>query len=117
MGTTGEGGMVLTNCPELAERARELRNLCFNPRKRRFVHDDLGWNYRMTNMQAALGLAQLEHLPEAVARKREIGGLLDKLLQGCPGLILPPRENARGESNIYWVFGVEVAPELPVDAE
>ena len=56
--TTGEGGMVVTNDSFIAERCRSLRNLCFN-NKRRFVHDELGWNYRMTNIQAALGVAQL----------------------------------------------------------
>mmetsp|Transcript_112691 Transcript_112691/g.313492 ORF Transcript_112691/g.313492 Transcript_112691/m.313492 type:complete len:388 (-) Transcript_112691:140-1303(-) len=115
--TTGEGGMVLTDSPELAEKCRQLRNLCFDPRKRRFVHEDLGWNYRMTNLQAALGLAQLEHLDAAVARKREVGRLYNELLQGCPGLVLPRDTNASGETNIYWVYGVEVTPDVPADAE
>jgi len=114
--TTGEGGMVLTDDPALAERCRSLRNLCFNP-KRRFVHEELGWNYRMTNLQAALGLAQLEHIEEAVARKREIGKLYGELLHGCPGLALPPEQNSEGEANIYWVYGVEVLPHLDADAE
>jgi len=115
--TTGEGGMVLVDSPELAESCQELRNLCFSHRKRRFVHDDLGWNYRMTNLQAALGVAQLQHLDAAVVRKREIGRLYSKLLEGCPGLILPPDQNAAGEANIYWVYGVEVALDVPLDAE
>lgn len=115
--TSGEGGMVLTDNPEVAEKCRQLRNLCFDAKKRRFVHEDLGWNYRMTNMQAALGLAQLEHLDEAVVRKREIGRLYTKLLEGCPGLILPPEQNTSGEINIYWVYGVEVAADVPADAE
>merc|ERR1719247_1710923 len=115
--TSGEGGMVLTNSEELADKCRMLRNLCFNPRKRRFVHEDLGWNYRMTNLQAALGLAQLQHLGEAVKRKREIGHLYDELLAGCPGLVLPPVRNSCGDENIYWIYGVEVRPEVPVDAE
>lgn len=115
--TTGEGGMVLVNCPELADKCQQLRNLCFNPRKRRFVHDDLGWNYRMTNLQAALGLAQLQHLDAAVIRKREIGRLYNKLLDGCPGLRLPPDQNTEGEVNIYWVYGVEVALDAKFDAE
>jgi len=115
--TTGEGGMVLVDSPELADKCRLLRNLCFDPRKRRFVHEDLGWNYRMTNLQAALGLAQLEHLDEAVVRKREVGRLYNELLRGCPGLVLPPDTSANGETNIYWVYGVEVMPDVPVDAE
>jgi len=115
--TSGEGGMVLTNKPELAERCRQLRNLCFDPSKRRFVHEDLGWNYRMTNLQAALGLAQLEHLNASIVRKREIGQLYSQLLEGCPGLILPAGENSGGESNIYWVYGIELAPDVTLDAE
>ncbi len=60
--TTGEGGMILTNDKALAERCKKLRNLCFEPNGPRFVHYELGWNYRMTNLQAALGLAQLEQI-------------------------------------------------------
>ena len=72
--TTGEGGMVVTNDDQLAEKCRSLRNLCFQPNKR-FVHERLGWNFRMTNMQAALGLAQLERLVEFVKRKRRMGAI------------------------------------------
>jgi len=115
--TSGEGGMVLVDCPDLAERCRQLRNLCFNPKKRRFVHDDLGWNYRMTNLQAALGWAQLQHLDASVRRKREIGRLYSELLEGCPGLVLPKDRNATDEENIYWVYGVEVAESVSADAE
>jgi perosamine synthetase len=70
--TTGEGGMLLTDDERLAERCRSLRNLCFQP-ERRFVHEELGYNFRMTNLQAALGLAQLERLDEFVKRKRPMG--------------------------------------------
>ena len=57
--TTGEGGMIVCNDDALAQKCRSLRNLCFKP-ERRFVHDELGWNFRITNLQAAIGLAQLE---------------------------------------------------------
>src|SRR5207302_1947906 len=77
--TTGEGGMVLTDDPALAERCRSLRNLCF--KKKRFVHDELGWNFRMSNVQAALGVAQLERLDESVQRKRAMGRRYHALLQ------------------------------------
>ena len=70
--TTGEGGMILTDDENLANICRELRNLCFKPNKR-FVHDRLGWNVRMTNLQAAVGLAQLERLDEFLIKKRWIG--------------------------------------------
>jgi perosamine synthetase len=73
--TTGEGGMVVTNDLELCERVRSKRNLCFGAdEETRFIHDDIGFNYRMTNLQAAVGLAQLQHLDEAVAAKMAIAG-------------------------------------------
>jgi perosamine synthetase len=63
-----------------------MRNLCFQ--KKRFVHEELGWNYRMSNLQAALGVAQLERLEHFVIRKREIGKLYNTLLRDVPGLQL-----------------------------
>jgi len=111
---TGEGGMVLMDDPDLAERCRSLRNLCFVP-ERRFVHEDLGWNFRMTNMQAALGLAQLERLQEFVGRKRRMGARYDELLRGTPGLELPPSRAAYAES-VYWVYGLLLSVDVPYDA-
>ena len=70
--TTGEGGMVLTDDGALADRCRALRNLCFQPQKR-FVHEELGWNFRMSNLQAALGIAQLGRLDQSVRKKRQMG--------------------------------------------
>jgi perosamine synthetase len=102
--TTGEGGMVLVNDDQLAERCRSLRNLCFMPQKR-FVHEALGWNMRMTNIQAALGLAQVERWDESVIRKREMGALYTDLLKDLPGFTLPPAKTAYAD-NIYWVFGL-----------
>jgi perosamine synthetase len=102
--TTGEGGMVVTDDDDLAEQARSLRNLCFQPAKR-FVHDRLGWNYRMTNMQAALGLAQLEQMGEFVERKREMGRRYNELLEDLTGVQLPLVRTTYAD-NIYWVFGL-----------
>merc|ERR1712137_558397 len=115
--TTGEGGMVLTDNADLAKKCRFLRNQYFDVSKRRFVHEDLGWNYRMTNLQAALGLAQLQHVDEAVQRKRQIGQLYSELLRDCPGLILPPHTDASENINLYWVYGIVLAEEVPADAE
>ena len=112
--TTGEGGMVFTDDARLAERSRSLRNLCFN-NKKRFVHDELGWNYRMTNMQAALGLAQLERLNEFVGRKRYMGKRYNELLSGLSGVKLPLVRTDYAE-NIYWVFGLVLDGELGIDA-
>lgn len=103
--TTGEGGMLLTNDPELADRCRKLRNLAFEPQGRRFVHKELGWNYRMTNMQAALGLAQLEKIEEHIVRKREIGNMYQAGLKGLKGCQLP-LDKTEYADNIYWVFGI-----------
>lgn len=113
--TTGEGGMVVTDDAALAERCKSLRNLCFQAKKR-FVHDELGWNYRMTNLQAALGLAQLERLDEFAARKRAMGKRYRELLSGIPGVELPPEKTSYAES-IYWVFGLVLNDSVPFDAE
>jgi perosamine synthetase len=112
--TTGEGGMIVTNNDRLAEECRSLRNLCFQPQKR-FVHERLGWNLRMTNMQAALGLAQLERLDEFVTRKRRMGQRYTELLSGIPGIELPLARTEYAK-NIYWVYGLILKNEFPFDA-
>jgi len=112
--TTGEGGIILADDPIIAERCKSLRNLCFKPEKR-FVHDELGWNMRMTNLQAALGLAQLERLDEFVLKKRSMGHRYNELLAGTPGLVLPVRRKEYAES-IYWVYGVVLDESVPFDA-
>jgi perosamine synthetase len=112
--TTGEGGMVVTDDRALAERCRSLRNLCFQP-ARRFVHEELGWNYRMTNLQAALGLAQLERLDEFVQRKRAMGRRYTELLTGLSGVQLPLVATDYAD-NIYWVFGLVLNDNVPIDA-
>lgn len=113
--TTGEGGMIVTNNKQLAEECRSLRNLCFQSQKR-FVHERLGWNYRMTNMQAALGLAQLERLDEFVTRKRGMGTRYTELLAGIEDIQLPLAKTDYAE-NIYWVFGIVLDEKLGFDAE
>ncbi len=113
--TTGEGGMVLTDDEALAGRCRSLRNLCFLAKKR-FVHEELGYNFRMTNLQAALGLAQLERLEFFVARKRRMGERYRDRLSDIEGLELMPVQTDYAE-NIYWVFGVVLKEEnVPFDA-
>jgi perosamine synthetase len=114
--TTGEGGMILTDDDGLAERCRGLRNLCFLPKGRRFVHEELGWNFRLTNLQAALGLAQLDRLDEFVAKKRRMGSLYSELLRDLPG-IQNPLSRTDYADNIYWVYGIVLADELGFDAE
>lgn len=113
--TTGEGGMILTDDDELVEVCRSLRNLCFQPSKR-FVHERLGWNLRMTNMQAALGLAQLERLDDFVERKRNMGAQYTELLKNSKGLQLPLVKTDYAD-NIYWVYGIVLDESLGIDAE
>ena len=102
--TTGEGGMILTDDDSVAEKLRSLRNLCFTAHKR-FVHEELGWNMRMTNVQAAIGVAQLERWDESIARKKEIGKLYTELLKDVKGIQLPIEKTAYCD-NVYWVYGI-----------
>jgi perosamine synthetase len=113
--TTGEGGIIVTDNEQLAEKCRSLRNLCFIPRKR-FIHEELGWNFRMTNLQAALGVAQLERLDEFLTKKRKVGRLYDQLLQNVKGIQTPLPSNHIGE-NIYWVYALVLDDDVPFDAE
>jgi perosamine synthetase len=103
--TTGEGGMILTNSESLAQRFQKLRNLAFEPKGRRFIHHELGWNYRMTNLQAAIGVAQLENIEKHLAQKRKIGKLYQRHLSGLNGFITP-LESTDYADNVYWVFGL-----------
>ena len=112
--TTGEGGMMVTDDLALAERCRSLRNLCFKP-EQRFVHDELGWNFRMSNLQAALGVAQLERLDEFVRIKRRMGARYSELLENTKGLQLPLKGTPYAE-NIYWVYGLVLEDTVPFDA-
>lgn len=101
--TTGEGGMIVMNNQDLYKQCRYLRNLAFdNPR---FVHQDLGYNFRMSNIQAALGLAQLEKLDEFIERKHEMGLYYQQGLQNLDKVQCPVAETSYAQ-NIYWVFGL-----------
>jgi len=102
--TTGEGGIILTNKKKVYEKACNLRNLAFG-KKNRFNHEDIGWNYRFTNMQAALGLSQLKRMKKIVSLKRNIGMQYFNLLKNNKNIIVQePKQN--NENNIYWIFGI-----------
>ena len=113
--TTGEGGMIVTNDPEIADRCRGFRNLCFQAHKR-FVHETLGWNYRMTNLQAGLGLAQLEKIDRHIEIKRQIGAKYNEWLCDIKKLERPPSDQDYAR-NIYWVYGLILSDSVPYDAE
>ncbi len=101
--TTGEGGMVLTDDPELAERLQSYRNLCFR-KERRFYHTELGTNYRLTNLQAAIGSAQVDRIDDIVEKKRAMGTMYSDLLAGCKYLQLPVEKS--WAKNVYWMYGI-----------
>ena len=112
--TTGEGGMVVTNDDEIAERAAWLKDLAYSA-DRRFVHPEIGYNYRMTNVQAAIGLGQAEQLDKLVQMRRENARLYDERLRGVEGLRLPP-EKPWAKSN-YWMYGVLVKDSFGLDRD
>lgn len=111
--TTGEGGMVVTDDEAIAERCKMLRNLCFR-KDVRYVHDEISDNYRFTNLQAAVGLAQLERLDEFVEKKRQMGRYYTNELRNIEGLILPI-EKTEYADNIYWVYGIVLDKDIQID--
>jgi len=102
--TTGEGGMVLVNDDHLGEKCKSLRNLCFG-KKDRFYHEDIGWNFRMSNLQAAVGVAQLERIFLTIQKKKEIGEVYQAALSNQGNFYLPLKSTSYCD-NIYWVFGI-----------
>lgn len=108
--TTGEGGMVVTDDDQLAARLRSLRNLCFRP-EQRFLHEELGHNYRLTNLQAAIGLAQIERIDELIAAKRLMAARYRERLAGLPGVTLPVE--LPWARHVYWMYGIVI--DRPMD--
>lgn len=113
--TTGEGGMIVTDNEQIAEKCRSLRNLCFN-KERRFLHYDLGWNYRFTNLQSALGIAQLEKLNKFIIKKRLIGENYNKELSKINLFNIPLNEKSYAK-NIYWVYGIVLKKNSPIKTD
>ena len=113
--TTGEGGMIVTDNIEIAKKCKSLRNICFNS-KRRFMHYDLGWNYRFTNLQSAVGLAQLEKLNFFINKKRKIGNFYHSELSKIKIFNVPVKKEKYAK-NIYWVYGVVLKKNSPIKLE
>ena len=107
--TTGEGGMILTNDKKICEKSKSLRNLSFGNAQNRFNHEDIGWNYRMSSLQAAMGISQLKKINYLVKRKREIGKMYHQLLKNNKYIKTQSRSSTYAK-NIFWVFGVLVKP-------
>lgn len=106
--------MVVTDDHKLADRLRSLRNLCFLP-QRRFFHEEIGFQFRMTNLQAAMGLAQLERMDQIVAAKRHMGAVYTRLLKGTPGIQLPVERP--WAKSVYWMYGLVVDESTGLDAK
>lgn len=112
--TTGEGGMVVTDDPVIAERAASYRNLCFKPEKR-FYHTELGYNFRMSNLQAAIGVAQLERIEELISIKRTLGKYYRQRLSSIPSVRFQvEKPYAR---SVYWMYSIELDEASGIDAE
>mgnify|MGYP001338651616 CR=1 FL=1 len=114
--TTGEGGMILTDNKRFYEKCVSLRNLCFGSGNDRFNHDDIGWNYRITNIQAAIGCGQLKNINWIINRKREIGNRYTYLLKKNNKIYIQPEKNEFSK-NIYWVFGVVIRPNNKINRD
>lgn len=101
--TTGEGGMILFRDKEVAGRAAMLRDHGMN-RERRYWHEVVGYNYRLTNIQAAIGVAQMERIDAFVSTKRRLGARYTKAFSAIKGVVLPP---ARDDIvNSYWLYTI-----------
>lgn len=112
--TTGEGGMVVTGNNEYARRAKAYRNLCFGETER-FSHDELGYNFRMTNLQAAIGVARLEQIDKFIKIKRQLAEYYkDRLSEIKQIRFLTEKPYAK---SVYWVYAVELNPEAGIDAK
>jgi len=109
--TTGEGGMVVTASDDIAEKARSLKDLAHSPQKR-FFHTELGFNYRMTNLQAALGLAQLEEIEKFIEIKQNIASSYRSLLSGVRGLTLP--QEKEWAKSVCWMYTVLVGKDFGI---
>ncbi|OGY50253.1 MAG: hypothetical protein A3J65_04455 [Candidatus Buchananbacteria bacterium RIFCSPHIGHO2_02_FULL_45_11b] len=108
--TTGEGGMVITNNGKYAQKLRLLKNLAFI--KPRFVHQEIGFNYRLTNIAAAIGVAQLEKISQFIAARRKNAKLYNQRLKKING-ILPPVEK-KYVKNVYWMYAIRLAKNFPL---
>jgi len=111
---TGEGGMVLTDSKKYKEKAEKLRNLGFD-REKRFLHQELARNYRMTNLQAAVGFAQLKKIKKLIKIKIENGKKYNKKLRELKGLKTPIEKD--WAKNIYWMYGIVLKESTGFNAE
>ena len=114
--TTGEGGMITTNNKKIYQKMLSLRNLSFG-KKNRFNHDDIGWNYRMTNMQATLGISQLSRIKNIVKTRHAVGLQYYNKLKNNKNIFIPEPKKIFSK-NIYWVIGIVIInKKINIDAK
>mgnify|MGYP001577023523 CR=1 FL=1 len=112
--TTGEGGMVVTDNEKYARRARAYRNLYFGDEER-FNHADIGYNFRMTNMQAAVGVARLEQVEKSIETKRKMAEYYKDGLSAVKQVrFMTEKPYAR---SVYWVYAIQIKPGSGMDAD
>jgi len=109
--TTGEGGMAITNSNETADRLNSFRDLAHSKEKR-YLHYEIGFNYRMTNLQAAIGLAQMEKIDEYINARRNHARLYNSILKDIKGVTLPPE--ADWAKNIYWLYSILIEDDFGI---
>jgi perosamine synthetase len=112
--TTGEGGMITTNDENLYEKAKYLRDHAMSKEKR-YWHTQIGFNYRITNIQAALGLAQLERINELIEKRRQIFSWYKEFLQGIDGIKLNPEKP--WAKNVYWMVCLVLEKDFRIDRD
>lgn len=112
--TTGEGGMLLTDDVNVATRARSLRNLAFG-QPERFRHELLGYNFRMTNPQAALGLSQVQRIDAILRSRQQIRHYYDELFSDCTSVVLQTQE--AWAKSICWMYPLVIRPEVGMTAD
>ncbi|MBT4824940.1 DegT/DnrJ/EryC1/StrS family aminotransferase [Candidatus Woesearchaeota archaeon] len=112
--TTGEGGMCITNDKKLANKMRVLKNHGMDESKR-YWHEIIGYNYRITNLQAAVGLAQLEQINEFIEKRIKIAELYNKHLKDIKGITLPPKKE--WAKNVYWMYCILIKDEFPISRD
>jgi perosamine synthetase len=106
--STGEGGMIVTDNPEWVDKARILRDHGMS-KERKYWHPVLGYNFRMTNIQAAIGLGQMNKIERIIDQKRRIAQTYARGLEGVKGIVLPPEESW-GKS-VFWLYSILIRPE------
>lgn len=112
--TTGEGGMATTNNEEIYQKMKTIRSHAFS-NERHFWHKYLGFNYRLTNLQAAIGIAQMERFDELVESRIKHACLYNSYLKDIKGVILPPE--TPDVRNVYWMYSIKLTPEFPTSRD